>query len=84
MERQQVLAKLKALFKKEILQDEAERVDETTPLLELGVLDSFVVLSLLALVEAEFSVEIPLETLTLDQLRDLNSIADLIVDLHRA
>jgi acyl carrier protein len=82
MERQQVLVRLKALVKQQILQDESVQVDETTPLLELGVLDSFVVLSLLALIEAEFSIEIPLETLTLGQLEDLNSIADLIVKLN--
>ena len=83
MERQQVLAKLKNLVKREILTGEPEMVDETTPLLELGVLDSFVLLSLLALIEAEFSVEIPLETLSLEDLTNLNSIADLVIKLNR-
>lgn len=67
-----------------ILGDEATNLDATTPLLGLGVLDSFALMQLASLIETEFRVEIPLESLKLDHLKDLNSIADLIIDLNRA
>jgi len=84
MERQHILPRLKSLLETGVLGDEATNLDATTPLLGFGVLDSFALMQLASLIESEFLVEMPLESLSLDHLKDLNSIADLIIDLNRA
>ena len=82
MVRQQITKKLKILVEVEVLKGNDHDVD-ANPLLELGVLDSFSLLQLLYFIESEFGVDISLETFTLDRLKDLNSIADLIIELRR-
>ncbi len=81
VEEQQILISLKALLEAEIVEGQPIDVDATTPLLGLGVMDSFSLLRFLALIESKFNVEIPLETLTIDRVKDLDSIVALIMDL---
>jgi acyl carrier protein len=80
-DRQQILRKLHSLFQAEFLADQSFEVDETTKLLELGILDSFSILRLVSLIEAEFQVELPMETLHLDNIGTLNAMADLVQEL---
>ncbi len=84
MDKQHILQSLKSLLETRILEGEAIQLDATTPLLGLGVLDSFALMQLASLIESEFRVEIPLESLQLDHLKDLNSMADLVLDLNRS
>jgi len=80
MERKEVIDKLKQFVVREILDGEAQELDEKTPLLSLGVIDSLSLLRLLGFIEEEFGVEIAIESLDLECLRDLDSIARLVSD----
>ena len=49
-----------------------------TPLLEWGVIDSFALTDVLEFIEDEFEVTVPAEDITLENLRDLESIGALV------
>ncbi len=70
--------RLQALFAKHLHVD-VPSVD--TDLLETGILDSLQFVSLLALVEREFHVAIPLADLDLDRVKTLTTLADLVEEL---
>ena len=64
-----------------LLFGQAPDLDNSTALLELGILDSMGTISLLAFIEEEFAVTIPLEQLEPAQLRDIAAIAETV--LHK-
>ena len=78
MERKEVIDKLRQFVVREILDGETQELDEKTPLLSVGVIDSLSLLRLLGFIEEEFGVEIAIESLDLESLRDLDSIAQLL------
>ncbi len=59
-------------------------LDRHTPLLEWGVIDSFALTDVLAFVEDEFEVVVPLEEMTPENLRDLETIGTLLARLQTA
>ena len=80
MERKEVIDKLRQFVLQEILEGETQELDEKTPLLSLGVIDSLSLLRLLGFIEEEFGVGVQIESLDLDCLRDLDSLARLVTD----
>ena len=58
--------------------DQRQPVDERTPLLELGVLDSLKVAMLLNFIRAELGVEIPQGQFSATIFRDAHSIAAVV------
>jgi acyl carrier protein len=80
MEAQHIEHQLMAYVAKEFLKGDAVDLTVTTPLLELGVLDSFSILKLLAFADREFGVRVPLEDVTADDMQDISSIAAFVVE----
>jgi pimeloyl-ACP methyl ester carboxylesterase/acyl carrier protein len=61
----------------EILHGE-EDLDENTPLLALGVIDSLSMVSLLDFIQRTFHVVVPNDSVTVENFEDINAIADLV------
>jgi acyl carrier protein len=78
MGREQYVTALQAYVEREMLEGDARDLDATTPLLELGLLDSFSIVGLLTFIETEFGVQLSLDSLTPENLKDIESIAGLV------
>lgn len=61
-----------------VLPDGSASVDYTKDLFEEGILDSFAIVSLIGLIEKEFSLSLPFEELNAESFRSIYSIADMI------
>lgn len=69
--------------KKEYLEEEDEQeVDENTPLISSGIVDSFSMVSLKMFLEKKFSVKIPDEKATTEAFDSVNNIMDLLKELN--
>lgn len=53
-----------------------------TPLFELKILDSLAVVTLVNFISGTFNVQVPLESLTTDNLRSIGSMGELVSQLH--
>lgn len=84
MEKADVIKSLKAFVATELLEGDDGDLDEKTPLLELKLLDSFSIINLLSFFESEFGVEIPIESLSINRLKDLDTMADLVIESKAA
>ncbi len=69
--------------KKEYLEEEDEQeVDENTPLISSGIVDSFSMVSLKMFLEKKFGVKIPDEKATTKAFDSVNNIMDLLKELN--
>lgn len=82
MDHAQIVSTLKTFIERDILEDDSAHLDADTPLLKLRIIDSFSVLELLLFINSELNVEIPLETVSLQDLQNIGSIADLILSVN--
>jgi len=80
MQKSSVVNSLKAFITQEILQDEKTNLDDSTPLLEEGLLDSFSVMNLLCFIESELGIEIALESVPIERFKDLDALADFVIE----
>jgi len=65
--------------KKEYLDDESEEdIDENTPLISSGIVDSFSMVSLKTFLEKKFDIKIPDEKATTEAFDSVNNILDLL------
>jgi len=78
MQRDEVIHKLKNYFLSEVLESEDTRLDETTPLLEWGILNSFEMIRLFHYINSEFGLDIPPEKMMADHFKNMLTITDLI------
>lgn len=65
---------------REVLSIEAP--DDGTDMIESGVLDSLALVSLIAEIEEEFQLELPLDDLDVDQFRSAERIAQMLAALY--
>ena len=79
MDKNSLVASLSRYIGEQILDGDAEDLSPTTPLLELGVLDSFSTIQLLSHIESELEIQIPLESLNPDNIACIDAIAELII-----
>lgn len=79
MQQAEVIPELKRYFVQEVLGGDAPTFDETTPLLEWGILNSLEIVRLLTFIEDTFAVDISIDTLMAENLANVTSIANLIV-----
>ena len=79
-----VVEGLQAFIRRQILEGEDLGLTATTPLLELGILNSMEVLSLVAFIESRFNVVVPPEQILADNFKDLQTIAGLVTSLGGA
>ena len=69
--------------KKEYLEEDSEEeVDESTPLISSGIVDSFSMVSLKTFLEKKFAVKIPDEKATTDAFDTVNSIMNLLKEFN--
>jgi pimeloyl-ACP methyl ester carboxylesterase len=83
-QQQAVATQLVRFVNDELLPQECQGVDGETPLLELGILDSLAMVSLLAFVHAQFGVHIPDEAVIPEHFATLTALARVITNLQAA
>jgi acyl carrier protein len=78
----EVVEELTRFIGREFLNGKDEGLDATTPLLELGIIDSFAIVALAMFIEERFGVRIPNPELKPANLATLEAIAALVVRLR--
>jgi D-alanine--poly(phosphoribitol) ligase subunit 2 len=69
--------------KKEYLEeDSGEEIDESTPLISSGIVDSFSMVSLKTFLEKKFAIKIPDEKATTDAFDTVKSIMNLLKEFN--
>ncbi len=69
--------------KKEYLEEDSEEeLDESTPLISSGIVDSFSMVSLKTFIEKKFNIKIPDEKATTKAFDSVNNIIDLLKELN--
>ena len=76
---QRYTEKVTTFIGSELLGGQDEGLDSTTPLLELGILDSFSTIRLLSFVEDELGITVPLEEVTADNLASIEKFVECLV-----
>lgn len=84
MQRSEVLKQVKQYIVTEVLDGKDIGLEETTPLLEWGIINSLEIVRLLSFVQERFAIEIPVEKMTADYFTSLNAITDLILESANA
>ena len=79
---QRVADQLAAFTNKTIMMDEASGIDADTPILDMGILDSLSMVSLLTYIQTQFGVHIPNEEITPDNFETLYALAELTVSMY--
>ena len=80
MQQSEVMEQLKAYISNQILDGKDIGLNETTPLLEWGIINSLEITRLLSFIQVQFHVSIPLHQLVADQFTDLSSITHLVME----
>ena len=79
MQRSEVLAQLRSYVAQQLLDGRDIGLDETTPLLEWGVINSLEIIRLLAFIQQQFNIAIPPDQIVADHFTDLGTISDLVL-----
>jgi len=80
MQRNIVVAQLQKYIAQNVLEGKDIGLDETTPLLEWGIINSLEMVRLLSFIRETFAVEIPLEQLLPENFTNLTSLTDLVLE----
>ncbi|GHO89860.1 acyl carrier protein [Dictyobacter formicarum] len=80
MQRSEVIEQVKHYIAEVILDGDDTDLNEATPLLEWGVINSLELVGLLNFIRRQFHVDIPSEKVTAEHLANLATIAELIMD----
>ena len=67
-----------AYIKKEFVEDPDEEIDDTTPLISSGLIDSLSIVSLVAFIDKKFGVKIPDEKGVVENFETANKIIETI------
>jgi len=81
MNRAAVAADVRSHIVTELLEGDDEGLQDTTPLIELGVLNSIEILRLVIFLEDRFHIEVPPDVVVMSNLKDIGSITDLVTRL---
>jgi acyl carrier protein len=79
MTKDEIIELLKAFMLREVLEGADVGLDAKTQLLELGLLNSMSVLMLLGEIEKKLDVVVPRDQIKPENLKDLDTIADLVL-----
>lgn len=80
MSEEQVVAKLRDYIRSTFLDgDPGEELDDTSPLLEWGVLNSLNAVRLVGFIRSELGVKVPAIAVNGDNFKDIRSIADTVL-----
>ena len=80
MQRDEIMKQLKIYVAEQVLDGKDIGLDETTPLLEWGIINSLEMVKLLRFIHQQFSIDIPTEKLVADSFTDVVSIANLVLE----
>ena len=80
----EVLDNVKDYISLEILDGEDIGLDESTPLLEWGIINSIEMARIVSFIQNRFSVKVPADKILPDNFKDLTSITGLVVDLAQS
>ena len=80
MQRLTVIEHLKRYIAQDVLGGKDIGLDETTPLLEWGIINSLEIVRLLSFIRKQFAVDISTEKLVADSFTSVSSIADLVLE----
>lgn len=79
MQRTEIIERLREYLAKDVLGGKDIGLDETTPLLEWGIINSLEIVRLLAFIHRQFGIDLPPAELNADNFTNLPSIADMVV-----
>jgi acyl carrier protein len=82
MTKAQLLADLTRYIAEEILEGDAEDLEPSTPLLELGVLNSLETARMMAFIQKQYGIIVPPEAMRVENLQTLSAITDLVFGLQ--
>ncbi|NIM99834.1 MAG: hypothetical protein GTO24_17695 [candidate division Zixibacteria bacterium] len=68
---------------KEFVEDPDEEIDESTPLISSGLIDSLSIVSLVAFIDKKFGVKIPDEKGTVENFETVTKIIDIISEFKK-
>jgi len=75
-----IIEQLKSYIAQDVLGGKDIGLDETTPLLEWGIINSLEMVKLLRFIHQQFNVDIPTDKLIADSFTDIVSIANLVLE----
>ena len=75
-----IVEQLKSYIAQDVLGGKDIGLDETTPLLEWGIINSLEIVRLLQFIRKQFSVDIPMDNLAADSFINIRSIANLVLE----
>jgi len=80
MQRATVIEQLKEYIAQDFLGGDDIGLDETTPLLEWGLINSLEIIKLLGFIRQQFDIDIPRDKVVADSFTNISSIADLLLE----
>lgn len=81
MQRDEVLRQVKAYIAQHTLEGRDVGLDESTPLLAWGLLDSFKIVMLLTFIQRQFHILVPSEKIVANHFSNLAAITDLVLEI---
>jgi 2-hydroxymuconate-semialdehyde hydrolase len=72
-----------AYIMKEFVEDPDQKIDETTPLISSGLIDSLSIISLVAFIDKKFGVKIPDEKGTVENFETITKIIQTINEFKK-
>jgi acyl carrier protein len=82
MTRNQILDDLTRYVAEELLEGDAEDLEPSTPLLELGVLNSLETARMMGFIQKKYGITVPAEAMRVENLQTLSAITDLVYGLR--
>ncbi|HEY3234544.1 MAG TPA: acyl carrier protein [Polyangiaceae bacterium] len=82
MDHEEAKKRIRSFIAAELLEGNDAGLDENTPLLELGVIDSMGIVQVTTFLEKELGTKLPPEELTAQNFSNLAALADLVVRLR--
>jgi acyl carrier protein len=80
MQRNLIVEQLERYIAQNILEGRDIGLDETTPLLEWGIINSLEMVKLLSFMRQQFDANIPVDKLVADYFTDIASITELVLE----
>ena len=78
MSSEELATRLLKFFSQEILEGDDEGLDENTPLLELGLLDSMSIAQLLTYAEEQLGIQVEAHEISPDEMETIAKMADFL------
>jgi len=82
MNKDQVLADLTHYVTQEILEGDASDLEPTTPLLELGILNSLETARLMGFIQKQYGIAVPTDAMRVENLQTLTTLTELVYGLR--